>query len=58
MPSVISREKKVTEPKVKKFKPFKITLNFDNREDADNFASVISDEYLTIAREVVAKAYR
>jgi hypothetical protein len=46
------------EPKVKVFKPFKIKLDFTDRESAMDFTAQIQDIFPELAKEITEKSYR
>lgn len=58
MPAIVSRKDKLDQPKERKFKPFKKTIAFDDRDDAFEFASIIEGSYPEIAKEIVLSATR
>lgn len=60
MATVIKRSSKSAngQTKEKKFKNFKLRLEFTERADAVNFADLIASEYPEIAEEVRELAYK
>jgi hypothetical protein len=44
-------------PKEKKFKPFKVTLEFTSREDAVEFGMAMKDYNDDISKHITEKAY-
>jgi hypothetical protein len=56
MASIISRKAADAVPKEKKFKKFKITLEFNDRDDALGFAAAIEDHDIGVAKELVSRA--
>ncbi len=58
MATLIKRAAKNVEPKAKKFKKFKITLEFTDRDDAIAFAGAIQDYDDDLSKDVVELAHR
>jgi len=59
MATLIKREPKAgVEPKAKKFKKFKITLEFTERDDAVAFAGAIADYDDGLSKDVVELAHK
>lgn len=61
MATIIKRKKKETaqkQPLIKKFKKFKLALEFDSRNDAMDFASAVQQYSDDISKEVTELAYR
>ncbi len=60
MANIVSRKKSAApkEPKVKKFKNFKLTIEFTDRDDAMAFAEAINEYNHDIATTVVENAHR
>jgi hypothetical protein len=58
MPTVVQRTTKDGSVKERKFKKFKITLDFTDKNDAMDFANAVNDIAPQVAAEIVLKANR
>jgi hypothetical protein len=58
MVEIVQRKTKSGEVKERKFKPFKVTLDFTDRDDAYAFAEAVNDIAPAVAADIVLKANR